>query len=80
MKKHSKKTINELCNYLGQDLNHPMCKELMQHVHDCPECRMYLDTVKMTVSLYKKTHESEPVPNHIKEKLLKKLNSEKHQE
>ena len=74
MKSHSKKIIDELCNYLGEDVDNPMCKELMQHVKECPECRIYLDTVKMTVSLYRKAEEPKPVPEHVKETLFKKLN------
>ena len=74
MKNHGKKLINELCNYLGQDLNHPMCKELMQHINECPECQFYLDTVKLTVSLYRKSHEPQSVPAHVKERLIKTLN------
>lgn len=73
MKPHSKRIIKELCNYLGQDLDHPMCKELIQHVEECPECRMYLDTIKMTISLYRQTYESQPVPDRVKEELIKTL-------
>ncbi len=77
MEKHSKKLIDELCNYLGQDLDHPMCKELMHHVNECPECQFYLDTVKMTVSIFRDTHKSEPMPDHVKDNLLKTLNLKK---
>lgn len=79
MKQHTKKIIDELCNYLGQDLNHPMCKELMQHVRECPECRIYLDTVKMTVSLYRKKIEQKPVPKHVTQELFKILDLNKNQ-
>lgn len=73
MKKHSKKIMSELCNYLGQDLDHPMCQELLQHVNVCPECQFYLDTIRMTVSLYRETHQTKPVPNHIKRELFRNL-------
>ncbi len=74
MKHHTKKIIDELCNYLGQDLNHPMCKELLQHVQECPECRIYIDTIKMTVSLYRQKSENQPVPQKVTAQLFKKLN------
>ncbi|MFZ0390245.1 MAG: hypothetical protein WAN36_07270 [Calditrichia bacterium] len=73
MRKHGKKIIDELCGYLGQDLNHPMCRELLLHVEECPECRIYLDTVKMTVSLYRDCNESHPVPVAVKTQLFKRL-------
>ncbi len=74
MKHHTKKIIDELCNYLGQDLNHPMCKELLQHVQECPDCRIYIDTIKMTVSLYRQKSENQPVPQKVTAQLFKKLN------
>jgi len=73
MKKHDKKVLNELCNYLGEDLDNPMCQELIQHVKECPDCQFYLDTVKMTVSVFQKTHPATPVPEDVKESLLKTL-------
>jgi hypothetical protein len=73
MKKHDKKVLNELCSYLGEDLDNPMCQELIQHVEECPDCRFYLDTVKMTVHVFQKTHPTTPVPNDVKENLLKTL-------
>ena len=77
MKIPNKKILNELCNYLGQDLDHPMCQELIKHMQDYPECQFYLNTVKMTVSLYRETHPSEPVPSHVKKELYKVLKMKK---
>lgn len=73
MKNHKKKVLDELCNYLGQDLNHPMCQELIQHVRECPDCKFYLDTVKMTVNLFRETHPTTPVPENVKKDLIKSL-------
>ena len=77
MPKHKKKTILELCNYLGQDLDHPMCQELIQHVRECPECQFYIDTVKLTVNVYRTTHPDEAVPDSVKHNLLKSIHTEK---
>jgi predicted anti-sigma-YlaC factor YlaD len=77
MKEHKKKTIHEICTYLGQDLDHPMCKELIQHLKECPACRFYLDTVKLTVNLFRETHPSKPVPEDLKKKLLNSLHPKK---
>lgn len=73
MKEHKKKTVHEICNYLGQDLDHPMCQELIRHLKECPNCQFYLDTVKLTVNLFRETHLSKPVPEELKKKLLSNL-------
>jgi len=77
MKKHEKKVLDELCDYLGEDLDHPMCQELIQHVQECPECKFYLDTIKLTVNIFRETHPSSPVPKDVKENLLKTLKIQK---
>ncbi|MBN2366609.1 MAG: hypothetical protein EH225_11930 [Calditrichaeota bacterium] len=77
MKKHTKALIDELCQHLGEDLDHPMCKELVQHIQECPECQFYLDTVKMTVNIFRETHKPESVPEDVKKNLLKSLNLQK---
>ncbi len=77
MKHHSKKLIDELCNYLGQDLEQPMCRELLEHVQECPECRKYIESIRLTVSLLKKTAKDEPVPERVKEALFKTLKIDK---
>jgi len=68
MKEHKKKTVHEICNYLGQDLDHPMCKELIQHLKECPDCQFYLETVKLTVNLFGK-----PIHQNRYRKTQKKL-------
>lgn len=73
MKKHSKKTVLEICNYLGQDIDHPMCKELIQHLKECPTCQFYLDTVKLTVNVFRENHPREAVPADVKKNLLHSL-------
>jgi hypothetical protein len=77
MKEHGKKTVGELCNYLGQDLNHPMCQDLLKHMTECPDCQFYLDTVKMTVNIYRETHPTKTIPSQIKKELLKSLKLKK---
>jgi len=77
MKKHDRKVLNELCNYLGEDLENPMCQELIQHVNECPDCQFYLDTVKMTVNIFRGTHPSTPVPENVKKDLIKSLKLDK---
>jgi len=73
---HSQKILDELCNYLGQDLDSPMCKELQSHVKDCPECLEYINSVKVTVNILKENYKSKPLPEELKINLLKILHIE----
>lgn len=77
MSPHTKKIVDELCNYLGYDFQSPMCKELHEHVKHCPECQQYIDSVKMTVKICQDVYPPEPVPEAVKQELLKKIKSTK---
>jgi hypothetical protein len=77
MKKHNKRVINDLCTYLGENLDHPMCKELIRHVEECPECKFYIDTIKTTVNIFRETHPVKSLPDKVKKDLFKTLNISK---
>jgi len=62
-----------LKEYLGEDLNHPMCKELKDHVDQCPDCKNYLESIKKTVILYKGASQEEEVPKEKLNLLLNKI-------
>jgi hypothetical protein len=72
--KHNKKIMNELCTYLGEDLDNPMCQELQRHMQDCPECQKYIESIKFTVKIFQESNVREPVPDQIKDNLIEKLN------
>ncbi|GAB4337577.1 MAG: hypothetical protein Kow0037_20550 [Calditrichia bacterium] len=77
MKHHNKKLIDELCDYLGEDLENPMCQELLEHVQQCDSCREYIESIKITVSVCKETAKPEPLPEELKNNLLKTLKEKK---
>ncbi|RMH78239.1 MAG: hypothetical protein D6681_20310 [Calditrichaeota bacterium] len=78
MSTHAKKIVDELCNYLGYDFDSPMCKELHEHVQNCPECRAYIESIKKTVKICQTVYKVEPLPEEVKQELLRKLQQKKH--
>ncbi|MGH1365905.1 MAG: hypothetical protein ACRBF0_20270 [Calditrichia bacterium] len=65
--------IDELCNYLGYELDGNMCQELRDFIETCPEWRDYISSVESTVKICKKLHEQAPVPDQVKSELLQKI-------
>ena len=57
-----------ICDNLDSQLDTPRCREIRKHIHGCPNCYAYLDSVKKTVHLYK----VESVP-HVSAKAHRKL-------
>lgn len=51
--------INQLSDYLDAESAQDLCASLEAHFADCPQCKISIDTVKKTISLYR----SEIVPD-----------------
>jgi anti-sigma factor (TIGR02949 family) len=45
--------INQLSDYLDAEAAQELCAELEAHLAECPPCRVQIDTVKKTISLYR---------------------------
>ena len=70
-------TFNKLCDDLSDNINGELCDEVKEHLKDCPECRIYVDTLKQTVYLYRgeqEIEEEEGIPEDVSNRLFKVLN------
>lgn len=70
-------TFQKLCDDLSTDIDAELCEEVKAHISDCPECKIYVDTLKQTVYLYRtdqRTQESDTVPEEVTERLFRVLN------
>ena len=69
--------LGSISDYVDGKLDETLCRELEQHLAECPDCRVVVDTTRKTVYLY---HESsaEPaqVPEDVRQRLFKCLNLE----
>ncbi len=67
------KTFHEICNYLGGDLDSPFCKEVRDHLEACPECKVYLDSIKKTVYLLRDNEKTAKVTKKCRDNLVDKV-------
>jgi anti-sigma factor RsiW len=51
---HCREFFNQLFDYIDGELAASLCAELEQHLADCPNCRIVVDTTRKTVSLYRR--------------------------
>ena len=61
-----------LSDYLDGELEERLCSELEQHMSECGNCRIVVDTLKKTVVLYR-DYGHEEVPADMKSRLYKVL-------
>jgi len=66
-------TIQQICDLLSENINSPLCKEIMQHLDECPKCCAQVDSVRKVVYLYKDYNQSD-VPANVDHRLWRVLN------
>lgn len=60
--------FNQLSDYIDGELAASLCAELEQHLANCPNCRIVVDTTRKTVSLYRSYGQTE-LPAGVSERL-----------
>jgi len=72
-----KHLLSSISDYVDGELDETLCRELEQHLADCPDCRIVVDTTRKTVYLYHESAaESAHVPEDVRQRLFKCLNLE----
>ena len=69
--------LGSLSEYIDGDLQAEICAQIEEHVKECDNCRIVVNTLQKTVELYEHTS-NEPVvlPQAVRERLFLKLNLE----
>lgn len=78
--KECRKLLGSISEYVDGELSEELCSQLEQHLSDCEDCRVVVDTLKKTVYLYHTTAEEENLPNEMRQRLYKALNIEEYLE
>jgi len=81
MKKMSshEEAFRKLCDDISDDIDAELCDEVKEHLEECPECRVYVDTLRKTVYLYReeeKQQEAAGIPDDVSRRLFKVLDLE----
>lgn len=64
--------LQGLSEYMDGTLSAELCAELEAHMATCENCRVVVDTLSKTITLYHQMPEPE-LPNGVKERLYKVL-------
>lgn len=74
MKKERNVMFDQVCLYLGQDLDSEPCKIIQEHLQVCDNCEILIDKIKKTVKIYQTTNDCEKIPTKVTKKLFSVLN------
>ena len=66
-----------ICDQLGSDIDQDACEELQRFMEECPECRVYMDSVTKMVKMYRKCDKEKDLPEEVSTRLFEVLNLKK---
>ena len=67
---HHRDVYKQICDFMGEDLDAPACQEVADHLESCPNCKVYLDTVKKTVTICQEVEQEKEMPEDVKNRLF----------
>lgn len=69
-----KRMLSSLSDYVDGSLEAVICAEIEQHMAECENCRVVVDTLRKTVTLYQMMNQEPPdVPADVRERLFHRL-------
>jgi len=68
------KLLGQISDLIDGDLSPNLCVELEEHLKECQNCRIVLNTTKRTIELYHDADQQVEFPIGSKERLFKRLN------
>ncbi len=70
-----------LSDFVDGDLSEELCQEIEAHAAECEHCRIVVDTLRKTISLYRENAgESAQIPSEVRSHLFKTLHLENYLE
>jgi anti-sigma factor RsiW len=68
--------LGSLSDYIDGELRAELCAELEQHIQECDNCRVVVNTLRKTIELYQQTNLPVELPGELRERLFFKLHLE----
>jgi anti-sigma factor RsiW len=68
--------LGQLSDYIDGELEAALCDELEAHLANCPNCRVMVDTVRKTITLYR-TPTPPELPSDVEARLYRVLKLER---
>jgi len=73
-KRECTQLLDYLSEYLDDELeDEQLCAEIESHLESCENCRVVVDTLKKTISLYQSAAEKTDLPEGVRKRLYHRL-------
>ncbi len=65
--------LNSLSDYIDGELSGELCAEIDRHLQGCDNCRIVIDSLRKTVTLYRTSAEETNMPVDVRDRLYARL-------
>ena len=65
--------LESLSDYIDGQLRDDLCQTLEQHLAECNNCRIVVDSLRKTVYLYHTSAPEAEIPGDVRQRLFRKL-------
>lgn len=66
--------LGSLSDFVDGLLEDELCAEIERHMADCEDCRIVVDTLRKTISLYQSSSPPGELPRDVRRRLYHRLN------
>jgi anti-sigma factor RsiW len=67
--------LRQFSDYIDGELETTLCAEIETHLAGCPDCQVMIDTMRKTITLYRRQTSAE-LPSDVEKRLYRILNLE----
>jgi anti-sigma factor RsiW len=71
--KECQKLLASLSEYIDGDLDPELYRELKEHLTECDDCRIVVNTTQKTIELYQEDSSEIPLPEAMRKRLYERL-------
>lgn len=61
--------ILELSDYIDGLADPSICAEIERHLHECQDCKVMVDTLRKTITLYREREQETSLPTDVRDRL-----------
>ena len=77
MADHNKELSDILNTKLGEDIDGNIIQELADHIKQCQDCKVDIDTIQQTIKIVRTGDFEYLIPKNVSKRLFKALNLDK---
>jgi predicted anti-sigma-YlaC factor YlaD len=65
--------LGKLSEYIDGTAKESVCREIEEHLESCPDCRIMVDTMRKTITLYREQELEVAFPEQARRRLYRRL-------